>query len=76
MNIFLPIFPSLKHALDDLLRKDADMAALYLSQANRETHQHQNVERLLEAYTQDLMEILNEIRNLRYDPLFTLRSGD
>ena len=52
------------------------MAALYLSQANRETHQHQNVERLLEAYTQDLMEILNEIRNLRYDPLFTLRSGD
>ena len=41
------------------------MVALYLTDPNREEHQHRNVERLLEAYTQDLGEILSEIKTLK-----------
>ena len=48
-----------------MLRKEKDLVALYLTSSCRQTNQHHNVARLLEAYTQDLGEILNEIRNLR-----------
>ena len=55
-----------KNAVDDLLRNDEDMVALYLTDSQgREMHQHHNVERLLEAYTQDLSEIISEIKSLK-----------
>ena len=41
------------------------MVALYLTKSSRQIHEHQNIEQLLEAYVQELSEILSEIRNLR-----------
>jgi len=52
-------------AVDDLLKNDEDLVALYLTASQRQQHEHSNVERLLEAYAQDLGEIMSEIRSLK-----------
>jgi adenylate kinase family enzyme len=64
-NYHLFIVDCVWKVVEELLNNDEDMAGLYLTQAPRMVNQHQEIEHLLEAYFQDLTEILAGIDNMK-----------
>ena len=60
-------------AIDEVLEQDDDLSAMYLSEGAvraRSRDDHQEVEMLLESFSKQVEEIVNEVDSLVVGPLF------